>query len=294
MPDFGRARASSSPAHWIERMPGHLRHLSILLRPLLLWLALAAPGYAVDDAAASKPERLNYHRHIVPLLEKHCIDCHDSEQTDGEYRVDRFDLLIKGGKKASPAVLPGKADQSPLVHFITGERMPRMPHKPKVLTEEDIAVFREWIAQGAPEGQPAFGEEQLVFFETNIRPLLAANCFECHGPDKARGNLSFTSRASLLEGGNTGPALVPGDSVHSLRMKAVRHDGELRMPKGKAKLDDASIALLEKWIAMGAPWPATDESEAPKIRKRFVIYESDREHWAFGPVTRPSLPPVKN
>ena len=134
--------------------------------------------------------------------------------------------------------------------------------------------------------------EQLAFFESSIRPLLVKHCLQCHGPTKANGNLAFTSRRNLLKGGTHGPAVVPGKPRKSLLIAAVRHSGKLKMPKGKPKLDDASIRLLEKWIAMGAPWPAAQTTGAPAIRTEFEIYDSDRRHWAFRPVARPKLPTV--
>ncbi len=259
---------------------------------VLVLLSLAPHAATANDAAAAS-QPLEYKTHIAPLLAKHCADCHDAKKADAEYRVDTYQALLKGGESLEPAVVVGKPDESPLIQYLTGKRTPRMPRKRKALADAEIELIRDWIKQGAKEGKPAaprFTDEQIEFFEISIRPLLAQHCFECHGDDKARGQLSMNARPELLEGGATGPAIVPGKSADSLLIKAVRHSTDLRMPKGRAKLQDKEIALLEKWIAMGAPWLAVDDKDAPKIRKRFTIYESDRAHWAFQPVQRPSLP----
>lgn len=122
--------------------------------------------------------------------------------------------------------------------------------------------------------------EQVRFFETRIRPVLAERCYECHSANarKLKGNLMLDSRAGVLRGGEDGPAVVPGDLDKSLLMHAIRyHDADRAMPpKAKGgKLADAVIADFEQWIRMGAPDPRgaaptsaqTTESEDPKRQK---------------------------
>jgi len=93
------------------------------------------------------------------------------------------------------------------------------------------------------------------FFEKKIRPLLQNQCRECHSAaTKQRGGLKLDSRATLLQGGDSGPAVTPGDPDKSLLIKAVRYTDEPRMPK-KGKLSDEQIADLTAWVKMGAPWP---------------------------------------
>ncbi|WP_197442894.1 PSD1 and planctomycete cytochrome C domain-containing protein [Lignipirellula cremea] len=269
-----------------------------LYHGVLFLLIAAAPAIRAaepDSSQAIRPD-LTYHADIRPLLQKHCLDCHGADQADADFRVDSYQLLLQGGVEAGPAVTPGKADESPLVQYLTGKRTPRMPKQRKALADAEVGLIRAWIDQGAPAGEPqqevSFSEEQIVFFETSIRPLLAQHCMNCHGTDKANGNLAFLARQDLLQGGTLGPAIVPGQPDESLLIAAVRQTGKLRMPKNKPPLDDESIALLEKWIAMDAPWPATSLTDPPKIRTKFVVYDSDREHWAFQPVVRPELPAV--
>lgn len=102
--------------------------------------------------------------------------------------------------------------------------------------------------------------QQVEFFEAKIRPLLIESCFDCHTADE-KGGLRVDSRAALLKGGDSGPAVVAGDPDASLLIKAVRHaDGISKMPRSAAKLGDAQIAALAEWVKMGAPWPATDNT----------------------------------
>src|SRR4030095_11686374 len=99
---------------------------------------------------------------------------------------------------------------------------------------------------------------QLEFFEKSVRPLLAEKCFTCHGPEKQKAGLRLHARASLLEGGESGPAVVPGRPDKSLLIQAVRHTGELKMPP-KDKLSAEQANALATWIEMGAAWPMSVE-----------------------------------
>ena len=97
--------------------------------------------------------------------------------------------------------------------------------------------------------------EVIEFFERKIRPILVDNCQRCHSSSKQKANLSFASLASMLKGGDSGPALVVGQPEASLLIKAIRYQDELRMPP-RGKLSDEQIADLTAWVKMGAPWPS--------------------------------------
>jgi hypothetical protein len=139
--------------------------------------------------------------------------------------------------------------------------------------------------------QPADGVE---FFEAKIRPVLVKHCYSCHSAEakKPKGGLLLDSRAGVLRGGESGPAIVPGKPGASLLLRAVRHDDpELKMPPS-GKLPDAVIADLERWIAMKAPDPRDRPASAGKAADK--IQEAARKHWAFQPLRRPTPPAVKH
>lgn len=142
-------------------------------------------------------------------------------------------------------------------------------------------------AGGAAEG-PA--PKDMEFFERRIRPLLAQNCYSCHGGDNQFGSLRLDSQARVMKGGKSGPAVVPGKPEESLLIKAVRHE-TLQMPLGRNKLKGEEIAALEEWVRAGAPWP----EEAPaKLSTGYPDFykKLTQEHWAFQPVRKPELPNV--
>ena len=98
--------------------------------------------------------------------------------------------------------------------------------------------------------------QSAEFFEARIRPVLAANCYDCH-TDEQLGGLRLDSREGLLKGGKSGPAIVPGDADKSLLIQAVRQTGEkLKMPKG-GRLKPDEIDALAEWVRAGAPWPSS-------------------------------------
>jgi hypothetical protein len=150
-----------------------------------------------------------------------------------------------------------------------------------------------WVEVGADEGRkPAdsLAPEAAEFFETRIRPVLVEKCLGCHGPKKQSSGLRLDSREAVLKGGDSGPAVVPSRPDESLMIRAVahRHD-ELKMPP-KGKLPDLEVALLTRWVAMGAPWPA----DSGKANIATAGTHSPAEHWAFRPFRTSPPPPVED
>lgn len=130
------------------------------------------------------------------------------------------------------------------------------------------------------------------FFATKVEPLLKKRCFECHSHEgKIKGGLALDSKSGWVKGGETGPAIVPGDLEKSPLISAVRYGNkDLEMPP-KEKLAADELAVLERWVAMGAPDPRAETTSAVK---KGVDIEAGRKHWAYQPVRQPSIPAVKD
>ena len=136
-------------------------------------------------------------------------------------------------------------------------------------------------------------KEGLEFFEKNVRPILIDRCYECHSAEKnsSKGGLILDSMDGAYKGGDEGPSVVPGDLEKSLLIKAVRYtDPEFAMPPKKTggKLPDEKIAILEEWVKMGAPMPSGGAAKLTGLTGKA------RDHWAFQPVKKPTVPEVKN
>ncbi|HEY1190419.1 MAG TPA: DUF1549 domain-containing protein, partial [Gemmata sp.] len=146
----------------------------------------------------------------------------------------------------------------------------------------------------APGAACAAPPDDGAHFEKKVRPVLVEKCVSCHGPEKQKGGLRVDSLAALLQGGESGPALVPGKPNESLLFRVLAHDGELKMPP-KNKLPAAEIAAVKVWVQAGAPWPNSKPTPAspPKPGGR-VFTAEEKAFWAFQPVRRPAVPDVRN
>lgn len=148
-----------------------------------------------------------------------------------------------------------------------------------------VLLMSAVLNTGEPAGDQRPTAEHIRFFETRIRPLLVEKCFKCHGDRKQWGGLRLDSRESLMRGGESGAAIVPGKPDKSLLISAIREtDDDLRMPKDD-KLTQRQIAEIVRWIEMGAPFPR-EAGAASRIR--------DPNHWAFQPPAEQPVPTVVN
>ena len=140
------------------------------------------------------------------------------------------------------------------------------------------------LAASALAGGAACADAQdgPVHFEKHIRPLLEKRCYECHSHGaKIKGGLVLDSKSGWQQGGDSGPAIVPGRPEESRLITAVRYtDPDLQMPP-KQKLTDAERALLEQWVAMGAPDP---REGLTATKDKGMSMEDRLKHWAFQPI----------
>ncbi|MBI5365098.1 MAG: PSD1 domain-containing protein [Planctomycetes bacterium] len=165
--------------------------------------------------------------------------------------------------------------------FLTAADFARAETKPAAPATPE----REWTA------------EEVDFFEKKVRPALAANCYECHSAtaEKLRGGLRVDGRDQLLAGGSSGPAIVPGNADDSLMIQAVRRtSADLEMPPKKTLAEDV-VKDLERWIAMGAPWPRVKAGAATeKLAKAPLDVAKARQFWAFQAPKRATPPATKD
>ena len=136
----------------------------------------------------------------------------------------------------------------------------------------------------ATAGSALSAETEDTFFELKIRPVLAGTCFTCHGGKKTGGGLRVDSRESLLEGGDSGEAIVPGDADSSLLVQAIGLTHEsLKMPPDKP-LSKEVVADFRRWVLEGASWPKKGSGPGDP-----AVFKSTK-HWAFEPL-KVSTPP---
>ncbi|MFM8421637.1 MAG: DUF1549 domain-containing protein, partial [Verrucomicrobiota bacterium] len=115
-----------------------------------------------------------------------------------------------------------------------------------------------------------------------IRPLLHERCLSCHGALQQKAGLRLDTVAAMLRGGDSGPAVMPGNARASILLRRVTTtDVAERMPPQHEglPLDDAQAEAIRQWINAGAPAPANEQPDA-----------DPRDHWAFRPPVRPAVP----
>jgi hypothetical protein len=141
----------------------------------------------------------------------------------------------------------------------------------------------------APMPSKADDPDGISFFERKIRPVLVKECYPCHSSEAKRikGGLRLDSKAGVLKGGDTGPAVVPGKPDESLLLDALRYDG-IEMPP-KSRLPDEVVADFERWVKLGAPDPRDQKTAAVKVG---IDVEAGRQLWAYRQPRRHDPPAV--
>jgi hypothetical protein len=131
----------------------------------------------------------------------------------------------------------------------------------------------------------AFAADETDFFERKIRPVLIEHCYECHAGDAdlIQGGLRLDDPNMMLRGGDSGPALMPGDPEKSLLLAAIRYDG-LEMPPA-GRLDEKVVGDFETWIKLGAVDPREsmppESFQAAALDDEQIDWEQARRFWAF-------------
>ena len=155
-----------------------------------------------------------------------------------------------------------------------------------------IALFA--LVSGGVGWAQEVSKEQAEFFETKVRPVFSENCYRCHSAEggKDKGGLTLDSRDGMLKGGESGPAVVPGEPEKSVLVKAIGYlDPDLQMPPKGEKLSAQQIADITAWVKMGAPVPASGGAIKSKLSG---LTEKAREHWSYRPVKKVKVPINKN
>jgi mono/diheme cytochrome c family protein len=259
---------------------------------------LAAAGTAGTYSARSATPAPEFTRDVAPILERSCLRCHKPGNVKGGLKLGSFDELMAGGN-SGPVVVAGKSAESLLfTRLHATDDDPRMPPPPTAaLPEADERVLKAWIDEGAKApAAPAAAPAAVATAVATAAPastagadafkpvhdLFLSRCVRCHGPDRSEKALRLDTRHGALRGSESGPVVLPGQPDDSAMVKRIKGQIEPRMPYQEAPLDASQIALLQSWIAAGAPGPDDRAAEVPA-----------RRHWAYVRPVRPEPPAVK-
>ncbi|TDJ74582.1 MAG: DUF1553 domain-containing protein [Planctomycetota bacterium] len=279
-------------------------------------LSLAATPFA-STPQASGPD-VDFARDVRPILARRCFECHGPDKQKGSLRLDVRDSLFRGPDPDFPPVVPGDLEASGLFERVTlpADDPDVMPAKGEPLSVDEIEVLRKWITAGAPApasaftpvsetgaaGLPPASPERIaealaalddaggpVDFNRDVRPILAANCFQCHGhdPEHRKAGLRLdTYEGAFAEGDGATALIVPGDAARSILVhRILAADEDDRMPPADSgrELDERERGLLVRWIVDGAKWEEHWSFIAPEVPP---LPEVEGEHWPRGAIDR--------
>jgi mono/diheme cytochrome c family protein len=250
---------------------------------VLAVLFLAAPAPAED----AKPL---FERDVLPLLEAKCVRCHGDKAKKAELDLRTRAGVLKGGE-SGPVLAPGKPAESRLFEMVESARMP--PGKNPKLTPAEVETVRRWIETGAHFAED--GKTETALTQHDVLPILLRRCTVCHGPRVREAGLDLRTRASLLRGGKSGPAIVSGKPDQSLLIEKVRSGAmppRRRLIEVSIKpIESAEIDVLARWIAQGAPEVAVAPDVAT-TQPDPLVTDKDRDFWAFRPPRAEPAPPA--
>jgi hypothetical protein len=253
---------------------------------------MGAEPCAVASELATPLADVSFERDIQPILERKCIGCHGTTTRQGELDLETIDGIRQGGE--SGLILPSVGPQTAkgiLYEYIRDRHMP--PEDAPALTEHERDKLLAWMAAGASLPVPPPRDHAMT--QQDILPILRLRCTVCHGTRVQEAGLDLRTRQSLLRGGTSGPAIVPGDPDASLLVQRVHASEMPPLEKLAAfSIKPMTASELEKvrgWIAAGAPEESIEVDEATTSPDPLVT-DADREFWAFQKPRRPSFPPV--
>lgn len=257
-----------------------------MIRLSVAGLLLAAfNGYGQERTAPQ------FETDVLPLLRRKCFACHSSKVKQAGLSLETRDDLLTGGKTGA-AVVPGKAVDSILLGMVVSGKMP-MGGKP--LSLEETATIKTWIESGALKQGEQVLKRPIPAREV-FASILGAKCFVCHGRREQQGGLDLRTRASILKGGKSGPAIVLGKPEESL---LIRRIAKQQMPPPHLQeqfsvrgVDSGELEKLTQWIAQGAP-DEIEKATAVHPDSDPMVKESDRKFWSFRQPVRPAVPSVQ-
>ena len=133
----------------------------------------------VAEHAFAQADPVSFEQEVLPLLEKRCNECHHPAESGGGLDLTQRSTMRRGGDDLGPAIIPGKPDNSPLVQVLHKAGEYFIPKNGAPLEKVEIALLEKWIAEGARDDTPSFDDDEIAFFEREVRPILFDGCLEC-------------------------------------------------------------------------------------------------------------------
>jgi cytochrome c553 len=258
--------------------------------PAVRALAASFPANPANDAQALAKQPA-FRKDILPIFARHCLRCHNAKKKKGGLDLSTPEGALAGGE-SGPALVPRRPAASKLYDMIHNGEMPR-DRKSQVSAAERETI-RLWIERLSAGETSRRAAAQLNQHE--IIPILLRHCTTCHNHRRREGGLDLTTKATMLRGGKSGPALVPGNPDKSLILQRIVAQ---QMPPlgvfdtGVTRPPDPDVEKLKQWIAQGAPEREVQPDVAGAGPDPLVT-DQDRQFWAFRPPRPVEVPGVQH
>jgi len=227
---------------------------------------------------AKKQIPVSFEHEVAPIIKEKCEGCHNGNRAGNNLRLDTYAAMGRGGR-SGPLLIPRNPQRSLMLARIAVDGPGRMPKGGDKLSEREADILFRWIAGGAafdgenmqdPIGQSTVPKKpeikvvmadgsESVSFKDDVAPWMVNVCMGCHSGNNARGGYNMTTFKQLLEGGETGSTIVPGDPDSSYIVDLVLRQDPIKMPAGnQTRIKRSQAVALETWIKEGAHFDGGD------------------------------------
>ncbi|MEC9095486.1 MAG: c-type cytochrome domain-containing protein, partial [Planctomycetota bacterium] len=252
----------------------------------------------ITTAFSYAAENPTFEKDIAPILQNKCISCHNASTQKGELDLSTPFGLFKGGESQSTLV-SGDLEASYLYELVHSEMMPP-DGEGEPLTEEEVHTIGTWIENKTPFADGTDPATYIAASEVNqhdIQPIMLLRCTVCHGNRRREGGLDLRTKATMLKGGKSGPAIVLGKPEESLIIKRMAAEEmpprDKLLPSGVKVMPGNEVEMLKRWIELGAP-EVEVAPDVATVRGDPLVSVEDRQHWSFMKPVRPDLPTIES
>jgi len=250
----------------------------------LSWSLLFAPITAQVSAEEKPPV---FEQQVQSLLKKKCGKCHSDTVQKGELDLSSI-IGVRRGGESGESVVAKSLEESLLWTLVDEGDMP--PEGQPRLSKGELALIRQWIQAGSHSKNPLDPRNRQLT-QHDVLPIVLLRCTTCHGPQRQDGGLDLRTRASMVKGGKSGPALLPGKPAESPLIQRIKSEAcppqELLLTFFVQRPAATEVEQLSKWIAAGAPVVDIEPDVATRQADRLVT-DKERTHWAFQPPRKPA------
>ena len=285
-----------------NRKRGALPTSAVRLAAGLAALLLTFPGLTpLEASAATTSQQVSptpppeFQTDLLPIIRTHCLRCHNSESRLAGLDLSTETSLFRGSASGS-VLVPGRPQESPLYRMVHQGLMP--PDQQTEPSPSEMDILRDWIASlpvpGSPQHSHASRAGVPTVTQQEVIPLMLLHCTACHGQRIQEAGLDLRSKASMLKGGRSGPAIVPGKPDQSLIVQRIRArempPSEREVEASLRPMSSRGLEQLVQWISLGAPEVNGDDRHEGNGSDPLVS-DQDRRFWSFQP-PRATVPPL--